>query len=524
MKKVFSILFLFLGFFVHAQDLNVSRYDLLRYELEREAYRKGMHTIIQPFTERELGTFLNSNSVEEIHSPSDNKYLKYVWDGVFNRDFVSVDNEKYRVSINPLLHFGGGRELGENKTTWYNTRGFEVKVDVKDRISFYTSFHENQGVFPNYMDSYIRKHGVVPGQGFARTFGDGFDYAYSTGYVSIPATKYFNIQFGHGSSFWGDGERSLLLSDYAFPYPYLKVTMNIWRVKYVSLFAQLQDLKQPASPNLGWQKKYSSLHLLSLSLHRRLKLSVFEAVNWMHQDSIGVRGFEINYLNPVIFFRPVEFSVGSPDNVLMGLNLSYVPIDDVVVYGQLILDEFKLSEVRARNGWWANKQGLQVGLKYYDAFGLDNMFLRAEYNVVRPYTYSHWTSLQNYGHYNEPMAHPLGANFKEFVGIASYRYNRWLADLRYQYAIVGKDKDGLNYGFDIFRSYQDRVSDYGNYIGQGLKTTINSLELKLVYILNVSYGFQVYAQYGYRSEVDENDELITNWVSLGLKTSVFRNR
>ena len=33
------------------------------------------------------------------------------------------------------------------------------------------------------------------------------------------------------------------------------------------------------------------------------------------------RGYEISYLNPIIFYRPVEYSMGSnKGNALMGLN------------------------------------------------------------------------------------------------------------------------------------------------------------------------------------------------------------
>jgi len=34
------------------------------------------------------------------------------------------------------------------------------------------------------------------------------------------------------------------------------------------------------------------------------------------------------------------------------------------------------------------KVGAQAGLKYINAFGLDHLDLQAEYNSIRPYTYS----------------------------------------------------------------------------------------------------------------------------------------
>ena len=37
-----------------------------------------------------------------------------------------------------------------------------------------------------------------------------------------------------------------------------------------------------------------------------------------------------------------------------------------------------LSEVKAGNGWWGNKYGLQLGAKYIDAFSIKNLDLQLE--------------------------------------------------------------------------------------------------------------------------------------------------
>lgn len=95
------------------------------------------------------------------------------------------------------------------------------------------------------------------------------------------------------------------------------------------------------------------------------------------------------------------------------------------IYGQFILDEFKLKELTAGNGSASNKFGYQIGFKSYDFMKTKNLYMQMEYNRVRPYTYSHWTTLQNYGHYNQPLAHPLGANFAEFLTIIRYHRDRF---------------------------------------------------------------------------------------------------
>ena len=123
----------------------------------------------------------------------------------------------------------------------------------------------------------------------------------------------------------------------------------------------------------------------------------------------------------MIFYRSIEQQNGSFDNSVAGLNFKANVKKQFQVYGQFLLDEFNLTEIRKGSGWWANKFGLQLGAQYVDAFGLKNLDLRLESNRVRPFTYSHRDSVANYTHYNQPLAHPLGANFQEWIGIARYQ-------------------------------------------------------------------------------------------------------
>ena len=133
-----------------------------------------------------------------------------------------------------------------------------------------------------------------------------------------------------------------------------------------------------------------------------------------------------------------------------------------ILYTQLILDEFLLSEIKSGNGWWANKYGYQFGLKSYDFLWVKNLSLQLEYNAVRPFPYKHSytptsiSTLQNYAHFNAPLAHPLGANFKEFIAIAHYQP---IPKLRLSGKLVlanyGADTDSTNWGANILKSYND---------------------------------------------------------------------
>ena len=127
--------------------------------------------------------------------------------------------------------------------TYTNTRGYIIEGDLGQKISFFSSFRENQAVFPSYIHEYVLSNKVVPGQGYAREFKDtGFDYAMASGYFGIKPAKNFVVQFGHGKHFIGDGYRSLLLSDNAFNYPFLRIQTSFWKMQYTNLYVEMQDI------------------------------------------------------------------------------------------------------------------------------------------------------------------------------------------------------------------------------------------------------------------------------------------
>ena len=116
-------------------------------------------------------------------------------------------------------------------------------------------------------------------------------------------------------------------------------------------------------------------------------------------------------------------------------------------YGQFFWMNLSLNEITKNNGYWANKYGYQLGAKYIDAFTMKNLDLQVETNRVRPFTYSHYDSVANYTHYNQPLAHPLGANFQEFIGILKYQpAPKWYINARAIYYYQGLDSAGINFG------------------------------------------------------------------------------
>lgn len=512
--------FLLLGFFplfISAQNYN--SYNNNGFDpITRELYKPGnnLHTSVKPYRLDEINKVISTDSLiqRDLYKPAGklNIFQRFIHD-----DFLSWSDADgpIKIRVNPLFNLEMGKETSESRNTWVNTRGVMIEGQIGKNFSFYADFHENQGVFAGYLNEFINNREVVPGQGRIKHFGeDGYDYSQATGNVSYNAGSYFNLQLGFGKNFIGDGYRSLLLSDNTYSYPYFKMTTTFWNIKYLLMISQFQQLNVERLTGVErFPAKYGAFHYLSWNIGKRVSLGIFESVIWAAEDETGHRGLDMNYLVPIVFYRPIEYGLGSPDNMTIGANLKVILWPDAAFYGQFILGEFKLDEVFSGEKWWGNKQGFQLGFKHYNFLGVNNLDVQAEYNQVRPYTYSHYSSITNYGHFNQELAHPLGANFREGVSILRYRKGRIHMELQGMVAMHGRDFDyDVSYGGDIFKDNEDRknpdpdgnyLGSHGHYIGQGLKTNIFNGSGELSYLINPKNNMNI--GLGFRKRKFSND-------------------
>lgn len=451
---------------------------------------------------------------------------KWVGRKLFNEHLLDVQKEDYRFIINPLFHGRLGRENNQDRVLWQNTRAIQAYAQLGEKLSFYTDFYENQAQLPEYLNQYARNRRVLPGIGIPKAFGEdqtAKDFAYANGYLNYRANQYMNFQFGTGKHFIGHGYRSAFLSDYAFNYPYLRIDTEFWKIKYVNLFTQMKDIRRTVPETGTFANKYVTSHYLSIKANDKLEFGLFETI--IYQDSLGTRGYDIAYLNPFILYRPVEFALGSAGgNALLGAHMAIFPTKNLTLYGQLLLDELKVNEVLNRTGWWANKYTIQAGFKSYHTF-IPNLYVQSELNYARPYTYTHGTDSQNYGHYNEPLAHPLGANFIESISHIRYRYNRWFAETVFMYALQGRDFEDTNWGSDIYESYNTREQDFDNRPFQGNLTTILYSDTKLGYLFNPVTNLRIELGYTFRQATPEVETSklqanTTNLFYIGLVTRI----
>jgi hypothetical protein len=270
--------------------------------------------------------------------------------------------------------------------------------------------------------------------------------------------------------------------------------------------------------------KFATIHHLSVNINDHLNFGVFEATVFS-RDRV-----DLSYLNPVILYRYVESSRGSADNAMIGLDFKGNFLSHFLVYSQLMFDEFLLSELRSARGSWTNKFAVQVGAKYIDAFGIPNLDLQAELNLARPYTYSHEKSniasagQTNYANYSQPLAHPLGANFVETLGIVRFQRKRLSINGIFGVMTYGADQPGRNYGGNILLDYNTLVREEGNFIGQGRKNIITYADLRGSYMVRHNIFFEGRLLYRYQDSQARDDAYTNQVASVALRWNLpYRN-
>ncbi|WP_338237024.1 hypothetical protein [Persicobacter diffluens] len=463
---------------------------------------------------------------------------KAIWNTFYKKqsDFLMVNEPDFNVHVNPVIYFAGGMEqpggLSEeengSRTLFQNTRGAEIRGQIGGRLGFYTFIGTTQAIFPVFVHHRTDEYRALPGEGYIKKFKEnGYDFFTSRGYFTFDLIPEVNLRAGYDKIKIGEGYRSMVLSDHSNNYLFAQLNTQVWRLQYTNIWGKLAAY--PSTAYLGSEQfsKGFSFHRLGLNIGKKANIGVFETVIFGGLDSATMRSIPmpLEFYNPIIFLRGAELESGSYyGKVQLGFDWKWIITRGLEWYGQFVLDEFKLDEILAANGWWANKFALQAGLKYFNVAGVDNLDLQVEGNMARPYTYSHRDAWSSMTHYGQSLAHPLGSNFYEVLGIVRAQpFPRLSLTAKGQYVIYGQDyekEDGelTNWGSDPMKSYFVRERDYGNSIGQGNTTHQLMLDFQASYQLRHNLFIDGRA---YMRKVDA--EMDTPFTDMGALLSVRMN-
>jgi len=493
------------------------------------------HTASKPYTYVEVTKYYNlAAENEKIKKKASGWWGRKLW----NENLVEIQGEDYWFVLNPIFDLQVGTASGNKQvSTFVNTRGINFSGGLGKQLNFTTTIYESQGRFADYYNRYaesIKPSGgnpaIIPGIGISKDFKtDAYDFPSADANLTFAPAKFIDLQLGYGRNFIGDGYRSIFESDGASPYPYFKINTNFWKIKYTNTYMWLKDVRPEVTIERTYATKYMANHYLSLNISNRWNVGLFESVIWTDTNN---RGFDMHFVNPIIFYRSVEFaSSARSGNAILGLSSKYKWNNQINFYGQFLLDEFSLGEVKNEKNSWKNKFAYQLGVKYFNAFKVDNLLLQLEFNHVRPYVYSHSEPITNYGHNNQSIGHPWGGNFEELLVIARYHKGRLYADAKITFGTKGLDfdttADSYNYGGNIYKDYDvNRPYDSGVTVGQGNKTSIFITDLQAGYLVNPMTNLKLFGSFIYRNfNPNQNTAIVfnesTTWFSLGIRSDVF---
>ncbi|MBP5418852.1 MAG: hypothetical protein J6Y72_03460 [Bacteroidales bacterium] len=527
-----------MGFAVEAMSQGYSYYEDPQFDpYQRLCYRVGdkqIHSSLRVYKLDDFRSICNVDSAvyADLSMPDPN-VKSNIFRRFFNDDFLRWRKDGIYVAINPLFDFELGKDSEDGRKTYINTRGFYLNGNLGRNFWFYMDFTENQAKFPAYYMYNARAYtgvNVVPGEAMNNKMPESMskylissdfdaDYRVANGYIAFNIGKYLDFQLGKGKTFVGDGYRSLFLSDVASSYPFFKMNVTFWNVKYMFMLAQLRHHDGSTR-----RVKYSVTHYLDWNIGNRFTLGLFENViqaGW-NRKTDATRSLDWEYINPFIIFRPGEFETGSDDNAMGGFSMKFKAANWITFHGQFMLDDFGLDRTLHNKGHWGNKYGFLYGAKLHNMFRVNGFDMQMEYSQVRPYCYSHYDGASTYAHHGESLAHPLGANFKEGLLIVNYRHKRLMLRGQLNIAQYGADfaNDTISYGHNINTPNDYRASDDGMYTCQGLKTNVRFADVSATCLINPKTAFNFTTGFRYRKQTSDELELVSKHIYVALRWSL----
>ncbi len=427
MKRIFFLCFILWCIGLSAQEIPLERKFGL--EARKQIYQSdaSFNYSLKPINPQFQQISDSANFYYNSKSIRSERERSWVSRKLFFEDFVNVQSGDFSFQLNPLFYLEYGLDSESNDSYYRNTRGFNLQGNWKNKLTFTSSFYENQAEFPAFFKNFIDSNSVVPGEGRVKVNKNVYDFAMASARLSFIVNKNIMISAGQDKHFIGEGYRSILLSDNAFNYPFLSFNFNALKRKlhYSVIYSSLQNLTRiPGFKNNEdlFERKTAVYNYLEYIFNPKFRLGLFEST--VSFDALAKKNFnsrktpDYTFLSPIIFSRSAIY--GKSDSLNQsnqGINVAYRPLKSLMLYGQLAVKDFNFKSV-----------GYQFGLSYY---GIEGLTIQLEKNQSTVGLYGNPNSRADFNHYNQYMALPMGNNSTEYVILLNYQYKRLLADFKY---------------------------------------------------------------------------------------------
>ncbi len=467
------------------------------------------------------GSFLPINEADyHLNSIIRDSSLQYylIAQKLYKEYLVEIKGEGYKINLSPILDVSVGKDYADSldRKLFNNTRGLLIQVNLLDKISFYTSYYENQNRFTQYENIYYSslgerypdpdstyhiENGVVPGAARTKPFKvDGYDYGYAIGNVVYRAKPNLQFSMGNNTSFIGKGYRSLFLSDNSVPSTYFRTDLQLGkRISYTIHRSKVINLlRRPYRTTVEsyYEPKLFSSQFLTAKLSEKVQISFFEGSMWSLGDSVSYRSVDGAYYLPLPFLAS---SIVNNPNLVHSIN--GFQLEATIFNSQFY------SQIAVQN-WNFDRALFQAGVrKYHRILSSENM-LQLEFNSVPKNIYQTSNSRINYTVYNLPFAHPKGQGFQEYILRYTANYKRYYLDIKSIYYELSHYASG-----DLIVANNKLITSNGSAFHQ---------QLEAGYRFNKKLNFTAFIKYTYRESNSDNWPKSSN-ILVGIRTGLLNH-
>ncbi|HLW29636.1 MAG TPA: hypothetical protein VKX29_02180 [Brumimicrobium sp.] len=467
------------------------------------------------------GFFPISYSDANYSLPTKDSTRSWVLRKLLTEHFIQKEGEGFFLAVDPLLNMTIGKEALQNTPDYLyqNTRGVQAFGHLKNKLSFYTAFYENQARFVDYQrdyfvdrgefypnsGTYIQDNAVVPNGGRTKPFKtNGFDYASAISYVRLTPIKQLAIQFGNAPRFFGWGHRSLLLSDNSYNYTHLSIDWEIIKgLTYTFIRGKQLSLVRKVHTNMveaPYERKGIGVHYLSYRPLPSLVIGLFESSVYLRDEAKTSQRVNPYFYQPIIGVNTVLNGGESADmRNIVGLNIGWRFHNNHMIYAQTVSDDFKNLEY-----------GFQLGYRTGNTFGVKNLRLQFEYNQASRNLYAADNQRMAYTHFNLPLAHSLGNGFKEVIVRSAYQWKRIFIEAEAVYYKANQTMDSKS---NLFESKQVAFGENN--------TTVLNGSVELGYLVNPATRLRVFVNANYRTSTSNlGGEISYGVLSFGIRSAL----
>ena len=394
----------------------------------------------------------------------------FYFDFIANLTYTRTNIEQSRLSQNQIYSFRG---------TINNNFGYALHI-LLAQIS------GDKG--------YINKDQILKTEWVQKRGDEKIYFDHSGGDIAY-RSPYIDFRFAQQPVTWGVGESgNLVLSDNVEQFPYISFQKRWKWGCFTSIHGKL--LADSTGINNEGQRiipdKWIAANRLEISPWSRMVIGLSDLIIY------GNRPLEWAYLFPINFYRPVEHTLHDRDNALLAVDLEFRVLSGVKLYGTVLLDELKQSELFSN--WYGNKHGFQLGTQLEDPLGIVNAGLCFEYLAIMPWVYTHKYDVNSYINDGRSLGYWAGPNSEViYLHVTKDWHYRLKTGLKYIRWKHGANYENENIGGDIYKGHDELL---------GTQTTPRITREFLEGILRTEDRINLYAQYELLNDLYINGSII----------------